>query len=68
MENTARDELVMPVLEDISDYYEEPDHTECDSVEFRLGHRDRDSQYDIFVNEIDAWARQALASNGIGDY
>ena len=68
MDNTARDELVTQVLEDISDYHEEQEHSECDIVEFRLGHRDRDSLHENFVNEIDAWARQALASNGFGNY
>ena len=68
MDNTARDELVMQVLEDLSDCYEEQEHTGCDIVEFRLNNQDRDSLYENFVNEIDAWARQALASNGFGDY
>ena len=28
----------------------------------------RDSLFETFVDEIDAWARQALAANGFGDY
>jgi len=27
-----------------------------------------ESLFGTFVDEIDAWARQALASNGFGDY
>ena len=68
MDNTARDELVTQVLEDLTDSHEEQEQTECDIVEFRLNNRDRDSHFESFVNEIDAWARQAPASNGFGDY
>ena len=28
----------------------------------------RESLFESFADEIDAWARQALASNGFGDY
>jgi len=28
----------------------------------------RESLFETFADEIDAWARQALASNGFGDY
>jgi hypothetical protein len=28
----------------------------------------RESQFEIFADEIDAWARRALAANGFGDY
>lgn len=27
-----------------------------------------DSQFETFVDEIDIWARRALAANGFGDY
>jgi len=37
-----------------------------DIVEFDFRHRD--SLSEIFNEEIDAWARHALASNGFGDY
>ena len=30
--------------------------------------RNRDSLSENFNNEIEAWARQAIASNGFGDY
>jgi hypothetical protein len=28
----------------------------------------RESQFETFVDEIDIWARRALAANGFGDY
>lgn len=28
----------------------------------------RESLFEIFVDEIDIWARRALAANGFGDY
>jgi len=28
----------------------------------------RESAYETFVDEIDTWARRALAANGFGDY
>jgi hypothetical protein len=31
-------------------------------------YRDRDSLSENFNNELEAWARHALASNGFGDY
>jgi hypothetical protein len=52
----------------LSDSNEQPEHTECDIVEFRLGNRNRDSLSENYILEIDAWARQAMASNGFGDY
>ena len=30
--------------------------------------RERDSLFENFVDEIDAWARHAMAANGFGDY
>ena len=68
MENTAIDEFMMKVVEDYTADFEEQEHTECDIVEFRLGNRDRDSLHENYILEIDAWARQAMASNGFGDY
>ena len=32
------------------------------------GRADGDSLFETFVDDIDAWARQALAANGFGDY
>jgi hypothetical protein len=37
-------------------------------VQSRTQNRNRDSLSENFNNEIEAWARQALASNGFGDY
>ena len=37
-------------------------------VQSRAQNRDRDSLSENFNNEIEAWARQAMASNGFGDY
>jgi hypothetical protein len=42
--------------------------TDCDIVEFTHANIKRDSLSEIFLDEIDAWARQALAANGFGDY
>ncbi len=42
--------------------------TDADNVEFTPGGINRDSLSEIFFNETDAWARQALAANGFGDY
>ena len=37
-------------------------------VQSRAQNRDRDSLSENFNDEIEAWARQAMASNGFGDY
>jgi hypothetical protein len=42
--------------------------TDCDIVEFTPANVKRDSLSEIFLEEIDAWARQALATNGFGGY
>ena len=68
MGNTARDEFMMQVVENFTDSFEDDGHNDCDIVEFRLGNRERDSLSEHFITEIDAWARQAMASNGFGDY
>ena len=39
-----------------------------DMVEFDDDFRNRDSLSENFVNEIEAWARQALAANGFADF
>lgn len=39
-----------------------------DLVEFDDDFRNRDSLSENFINEIEAWARQALAANGFGDF
>ena len=63
MENTVRKELVEPVADPRS-----PEKTKCKVVEFTFATPARDSLSENFNNELDAWARQALASNGFGDY
>ena len=63
MENLAQD------LEPISD--SESIHIALQKfaiVRSRAQNRDRDSLSENFNNEIEAWARQAIASNGFGDY
>jgi hypothetical protein len=42
--------------------------TDCDIIEFTPANIKRDSLSEIFLDEIDAWARRALAANGFGDY
>jgi len=41
---------------------------DSDIVEFSPANIKRDSLSEAFYDEIDAWARQALAANGFGDY
>ena len=63
MGNTARNTLANPVADQRS-----PKRTRCEVVEFTFATPERDSLSENFINELDAWARQALASNGFGDY
>ena len=42
--------------------------TGCEIVEFTPGTINRDVQPEMSFDEIDAWARRALAANGFGDY
>jgi hypothetical protein len=60
MENTARIESLAPDASNNSD--------ECEVIELRPNYGEHDSLFGNFVDEIDAWARQALAANGLGDY
>ena len=68
MENAARTLMSSEFLNEFSDFYENPESIDADIVEFKLGFQQRKSLHDDYVSEIDAWARQALASNGFGDY
>ena len=68
MENTARDELMMQAFDDLSQHHQTPESSECDIVPFSPQARQRDSLFENFVDEIDAWARHAIALNGFGDY
>ena len=42
--------------------------TGCEIVEFTPGDINRDALLEMSFDEIDAWARHALAANGLGDY
>jgi hypothetical protein len=42
------------------------DQLDCEIVEFSPEHRE--SLSENFLEELDAWARHSLASNGFGDY
>ena len=41
---------------------------DCEIVKFSSRCMTRDSLSEMFNDEIDAWARRALAANGFGDY
>jgi len=51
------------IVEAESDRY---DQLDCEIVEFSPEHHE--SLSENFLEEIDAWARHSLASNGFGDY
>jgi len=62
MHNTAKidsPEMAPPAQEGDGD---------CEIIELRPGNTGHDSLFVNFVDEIDAWARHALAANGFGDY
>ena len=63
MENIARAQRVLDAVEAFDDEY-----PECEVIEFNRDYLERDSLSENFINEIEAWARQALAANGFGDY
>jgi len=60
MQNLAFDE----------NYPLEPETTrhDCEILDFEHRHQARDSLSENFVNEIEAWARHALATNGFADF
>ena len=61
MNNLA--ENLETIVEAESDRY---DQLDCEIVEFSPEHRGSLSVN--FLEELDAWARHSLASNGFGDY
>ena len=61
MNNLA--ENLETIVEAESDRY---DQLDCEIIEFSPGYSDSLSVN--FLDEIDAWARHSLASNGFGDY
>ena len=65
MESAMRTETATEVLNESAGYSEE-----CEIIEFNpeSNHEGRDSLSENFNEEIDAWARRALAANGFGDY
>ena len=63
MENLAQD--LEPEFDSESSHVTQQ---KLEIVQSRTQSRDRDSLSENFNNEIEAWARQAIASNGFGDY
>ncbi len=64
MENTARQQLLDQVLEDLAS-----NGIDGEIVAVRAAQPiERDSLSLNFIEEIDAWARHALATNGFGDF
>jgi hypothetical protein len=62
------DNLAEVIEQDGSIVMDFEDLEECEVVEFSSDYRRRDSLSETFNDEIEAWARHALASNGFGDY
>ena len=63
MDNALANALVLEAIEDLTTYTEE-----CEIVPLRPEQYVRESLSENFINELDAWARHALAANGFGDY
>jgi hypothetical protein len=63
MAHKQRREAVMQSIDNLDN---EPQG--CDIIELESRWHGRDSLSDDFYNELDAWARQALAANGFSDY
>ena len=65
METAMKNEIEVDVFEESFDYRDE-----CEVIEFKSDWNsdERDSLSEIFNEEIDIWARRALAANGFGDY
>ena len=61
MNNLA--ENLEAIVEAESDRY---DQLDCEIIEFSP--EPRESLSENYLEEIDAWARHSLASNGFGDY
>jgi hypothetical protein len=61
MNNTAVD------IDSVIEFESNFEHQQDGEI-VELDFRNRDSLSEIFNNEIEAWARHALASNGFGDY
>ena len=63
MENLAQD--LEPEFDSESNH---DTQQKLEIVQTRTQSRDRDSLSENFNDEIEAWARHAIASNGFGDY
>jgi len=42
--------------------------TDCEAILFTPGIYNRDARLELPCEEVDTWARRALAANGFGDY
>ncbi len=63
MENLAIDHRLMEAVEAVDGEYEDAEVVEFDRDFFQ-----RDSLSENFINEIEGWARHALAANGFSDF
>ena len=63
MSNLAIDQRMMDSVEEFAADYPQPAVIEFDRDFFQ-----RDSLSENFINEIEAWARHALAANGFADF
>ena len=63
MENTLKNELVLQAIESLTTH-----GSECEIVPLKPEQYVRESLSENFNDELDAWARHALAANGFGDY
>jgi len=63
MDNLAIDHRVIQAVEEFSGEY-----PQADVIDFNRDFFHRDSLSENFINEIEGWARHALAANGFGDF
>jgi hypothetical protein len=65
METAMRKTIAADYAQDTADYRDE-----CEIIEFKPEQVDqgRESLSENFNQEIEVWARRALASNGFGDF
>ncbi len=63
MENLAIDHHSIPADEDFAG-----DYPDSEVVEFEHDYLERDSLSENFINELESWARHALAANGFADF
>ena len=63
MENLAIDQRLQDSVEDFDGVY-----PNAEVVDFEHDYFERDSLSENFINELEGWARQALAANGFGDF